>query len=226
MPLPPTYTGRGGGVEGGGGGGGGGTLGGKFGGPKSGGEVERTSTKMRASKTRRPPSGFGEGDEGYGSFARSSASIAVEEYGKKRATFVTETRDAQRERIVKARELKEYREAALNPNCRKEFSDWLAGGVKRASSEGNSDNTARTTRPVADESIVPKATSAVADDAEDIFDQIVSGRESPPVQEGATKRRHERSGSGERVERSWARKALQSALAETKKFKHHVQWFH
>ena len=190
--------------------------------PNGGGRSWGGVSKSQPHKFRTPPDGFRDGDEGYRSFVKLP-STAAEDYDRKRAAFETETRDARRERIVRAKEVQAYREVALKVGTRKSFSDWLAGGLNGASEVGSelpaaTESDSGRTRNIPNDSTQPAPTSSVAD-VEDDFDVQTELSRELQRKDGTNRR-----GGTDRAERSWARKALQSALVESKAKK--VEWFH
>ena len=184
------------------------------------------------SQSRKLPDGFRDGDEGYGSFVNlSKSTAALDEYDRKRTALAVEARDARRERVVQARELQAYRELALRAATRKSFSDWLAGGISRTSEleseqpQAIESDSKVCTRTMTHESIQPMPSRSDAE-VEDGFDAQTtsSSREFQRKEEGSNRFDGSLRGGTGRAERSWARKALQSALVESKAKQ--VEWFH
>lgn len=189
--------------------------------------------------SRRTPGGFREGDEGYGDFALGASSVgSLDAFSKKRAEFNKNMRDARRRHIVETRELQEYVEVASKVGNRKTLSNWLSnwlpGGSMGASETETSDLSEEESRgrkratDATHDSIALNARSGA--DAEGVSEQSVVDRDSPEQSQDKVPK-FDSSPFGslshvKRAERSWARKALQSAMMESKSKSKHTEWYH
>ena len=179
--------------------------------------------RRRTASSSSTPDGFGVGDEAYSTFARGvSRPEVLGEYNDRRQVFDSEIRQERRERSVRSRELQEYRDLALKSGNLQKFSNWLACWTPLSEENTMSE---KVELEEDDRDDGRQGTTAVdvselgPEDTHDFRDTLADS--SSPT---SRVNRRQTVSVDKRAERSWARKAVQSALMESSA--RHVEWFH